>query len=152
MDPQGSLSSTSGSTQNHPKPNPMSKSVVQILLELQHFGAVTTALGILFYAHYPSEKGFFLTPNLTLPWCSSMPLPQVLLLSQRSCRPLWGLPLSFSALGWTKQFSSSPLIFSSLYILLKHQLMRDPPQFDLIFSFLITLHLSLFSLIIRNKM
>ena len=59
----------------------ISESIVQMLLELQRPGAVTTALGSQFYAHHPLVRNLLLTPKLTLPWHSSMPFPQVLSLS-----------------------------------------------------------------------
>ena len=43
-DPQESSSLTPGSTQNHPKSNPTSERVVQMLLNSSRLGAMTTAL------------------------------------------------------------------------------------------------------------
>jgi len=41
------MESNSSSTQDHPKSNPVSESAVQMLLEFQQPGAVTTAQGSL---------------------------------------------------------------------------------------------------------
>ena len=43
----------------------MSKSGVQMLLELQQLGAMLTALESLFHAHCSLVENLFLTPNLT---------------------------------------------------------------------------------------
>jgi len=45
----------------------MSKSIVQILFELQQLGAMTTALMYLFHAHCPLLKNLSLPPTLPLP-------------------------------------------------------------------------------------
>jgi len=56
----------------------MSENGVQMFLELQQLGAVTTALGSLFHA---LVMNLFIIPNLTLPWHTSVPFPQALSLS-----------------------------------------------------------------------
>lgn len=45
MDPHRSPSPTPGSILDHPKSTPMSKSIIQVLLEPKYLGAVATALG-----------------------------------------------------------------------------------------------------------
>ena len=47
--------------------NCMSESSVPVLLELQQLGAVPTALGILFHAHYPLVETLSLNSHLPLP-------------------------------------------------------------------------------------
>ena len=66
-----------GNTQNS---NPMSDSIVQMLLKLWQPGYECCIVGILFQCPATPWMNFFLTPNLTLLWHSSMPFPQVLLL------------------------------------------------------------------------
>lgn len=51
------------------KLNHIYESIVQMPLELH-----------LFHAHCPLVKNLFLTPNPTLPWCSSMPFPSIQLI------------------------------------------------------------------------
>ena len=100
------------------KSDHMSESIVQMLLELRQLCAMTTVLSSPFHAHHPLVKNLLLTPNLPLPWHSSMPFPRALLLSQRAelsaapplpvrvaatMRP----PLSSSALGWANRGTSA---------------------------------------------
>jgi len=47
--------------------NPMSESIVQILLGFSQLGAALTALGSLLHAHRPPVLILSLTPTLTLP-------------------------------------------------------------------------------------
>ena len=96
--------------------NPLSESTVQLLLEFQQLGAVTTALGSLFHAHLLSGEEPFLKTHLSLPYtapcCSSGSVRR----EQSSALPplsLWGaaasmrLPFISSALGWTNQGTSA---------------------------------------------
>ena len=55
-----------------------------MLLKIRQLGAVRITLRNLFHAHSPLVQDLFLTPNLTHPCYSSMPFPQVLLLSPES--------------------------------------------------------------------
>lgn len=66
--------------------NPVSESVVQMLLKLQQIEAVPTAPGSLFRAHRPLVQHLFLMCHLNLPYCSFMPFPQVLSLISRERR------------------------------------------------------------------
>lgn len=96
-DPRGSWNPTPHrTTQNS---NHKSESIVLMLLQLQQASCKT------FSRNTFSVKNIFVRPSLTFPQCSSMPYPQVPLLSlQRrdkcmpllppwgSCRPPWRLP------------------------------------------------------------
>ena len=50
-----------------PSPDFSTGQTLSKLLELQQLGAMTTALGSLYYAHHPLVRNIFLTPNLALP-------------------------------------------------------------------------------------
>ena len=52
-------------------PNPMSESVVPVVLELRQLGAVPAALGSLLCAYHLLVKNLFLTPSLAFPCCSN---------------------------------------------------------------------------------
>ena len=52
-------------------PNPMSESVVPVVLELRQLGAVPAAMGSLLCAHHLLVKNLFLTPSLAFLCCSN---------------------------------------------------------------------------------
>ena len=82
-DPQGSLSSTPGSTWRHSTVRPcVWERCPNALLELQQLGAVPTALGRLFYAHHPLVQTLSPTPSCPSPDTAPCCFPQDLSLSR----------------------------------------------------------------------
>lgn len=72
----------------------MSKSGVQMLLELQQLGAMLTALESLFHAHCSLVENLFLTPkpDLTVTQLHALPSgPVTAIRKQRSVLPLCSL-------------------------------------------------------------
>lgn len=88
------------------KSDPLSESVVQMLLQLQQLGTMT--LESLFHTYHPLVKNLFLISYLTLPWNSFIPFPWVHVEGLRQNRCKLALAVA-SSQDTQPSFSSQPL-------------------------------------------